>query len=516
MFIINPLTGRGMDNLFSTHPNTENRIAELRGDGARDGADRAAARWRRWPRSSDRRRSVGAAGAALPRDGSAARGARAGGEASRSPPSNKPTCRGRADTSNAAKPVAAPAPQGLPAREAAVAAVDGGAGERRTPSTTRRDQGNSRAAPLEPRDRAFARLIAATVLRRLGELEAVLNSFLEKPLPQAAQGALWPILLSRRRAAPVSRHAAARRHRPRRRSVPARPACAAASTSSSTPCCGAWPREGAAALAGARTPSRSTFRPGCCSDGRRAYGDDDGAAHRRGVACARRRSTSRVKDGAGGVGRAARRHRAADGHRCGSPPAAASRICRATPTARGGCRTRPPRCRRGCSAPVAGQVGRRSVRGAGRQDGAARGGRRRVTAVDLSSARLKRLERQPRAAAAQGRAASRPTPRPGRRAHVRCGAARCAVHGDRHHSPPSRHPAPEAPRRRRRAGRPAGAPARQRGRGSWRRAARSSTAPARSSPRRAPRRSSAFCSRQPGLCPRADRCRRSRALRPTG
>jgi len=29
MFIINPLTGQGFDNWFSTHPNTENRIAEL-------------------------------------------------------------------------------------------------------------------------------------------------------------------------------------------------------------------------------------------------------------------------------------------------------------------------------------------------------------------------------------------------------------------------------------------------------------------------------------------------------
>jgi heat shock protein HtpX len=29
LFIINPLTGEGMDNLFSTHPNTQNRIAEL-------------------------------------------------------------------------------------------------------------------------------------------------------------------------------------------------------------------------------------------------------------------------------------------------------------------------------------------------------------------------------------------------------------------------------------------------------------------------------------------------------
>jgi len=30
MFIINPLHGRSIDNLFSTHPNTESRIRELR------------------------------------------------------------------------------------------------------------------------------------------------------------------------------------------------------------------------------------------------------------------------------------------------------------------------------------------------------------------------------------------------------------------------------------------------------------------------------------------------------
>src|SRR5690606_32928977 len=29
MFIVNPLSGERMDNLFSTHPNTENRIAAL-------------------------------------------------------------------------------------------------------------------------------------------------------------------------------------------------------------------------------------------------------------------------------------------------------------------------------------------------------------------------------------------------------------------------------------------------------------------------------------------------------
>jgi 16S rRNA (cytosine967-C5)-methyltransferase len=50
-------------------------------------------------------------------------------------------------------------------------------------------------AALQARDRALARLIAATVLRRQGELEHVLNTFLEKPLP-AEKGRLWPILLT--------------------------------------------------------------------------------------------------------------------------------------------------------------------------------------------------------------------------------------------------------------------------------------------------------------------------------
>jgi heat shock protein HtpX len=46
MFIINPLSGQGMDNLFSTHPKTENRIAALedmaREMGQTGGAPRAA------------------------------------------------------------------------------------------------------------------------------------------------------------------------------------------------------------------------------------------------------------------------------------------------------------------------------------------------------------------------------------------------------------------------------------------------------------------------------------------
>jgi heat shock protein HtpX len=43
MFIINPLSGRGMDNLFSTHPATENRIAALQ-EMARESGDTLAPR----------------------------------------------------------------------------------------------------------------------------------------------------------------------------------------------------------------------------------------------------------------------------------------------------------------------------------------------------------------------------------------------------------------------------------------------------------------------------------------
>src|SRR5262249_46190380 len=44
LFIINPLSGEGMDNLFSTHPNTENRIAALEELAAEMGATRAPSR----------------------------------------------------------------------------------------------------------------------------------------------------------------------------------------------------------------------------------------------------------------------------------------------------------------------------------------------------------------------------------------------------------------------------------------------------------------------------------------
>jgi heat shock protein HtpX len=60
MFIINPLTGQGMDNLFATHPSTENRIAALQQLAAEmGGATRAAGRAYPsrgpWSRNSARR-----------------------------------------------------------------------------------------------------------------------------------------------------------------------------------------------------------------------------------------------------------------------------------------------------------------------------------------------------------------------------------------------------------------------------------------------------------------------------
>ncbi len=73
-------------------------------------------------------------------------------------------------------------------RRAAVALVTAVLDRRITLSTAfaAGTSGNGPAAALESlaaRDRAFARLIATTVLRRLGEIDRVLSACLEKPLP---------------------------------------------------------------------------------------------------------------------------------------------------------------------------------------------------------------------------------------------------------------------------------------------------------------------------------------------
>lgn len=76
---------------------------------------------------------------------------------------------------------------GLGARRLAVSLIEAVLDRRTTLDDVLADMAQREiATALEPRDRAFARLIATTVLRRLGSLDHVLGSFLDKPLPKEA------------------------------------------------------------------------------------------------------------------------------------------------------------------------------------------------------------------------------------------------------------------------------------------------------------------------------------------
>jgi len=87
-------------------------------------------------------------------------------------------------------------PAGLVARELVVRLVSGVLIDRRPLEHVLAEAfAAPRFSGLEPRDRALARAVAATTLRRQGELEHVLGAFLERPLPRD-QGRLWPILLA--------------------------------------------------------------------------------------------------------------------------------------------------------------------------------------------------------------------------------------------------------------------------------------------------------------------------------
>ncbi len=95
-----------------------------------------------------------------------------------------------------AKAAPRPLASGLAARQLAVVLISAVMNERRALDDALAGSLSSRTfANFEPRDRAFARLIAATVLRRHGELSAVVNTFLDKPLPEK-RGRLMPILMS--------------------------------------------------------------------------------------------------------------------------------------------------------------------------------------------------------------------------------------------------------------------------------------------------------------------------------
>ena len=100
----------------------------------------------------------------------------------------------KAKSASRAKAVAPAAePAGLAARESAVRLLSAVLHKHRSLDDAIAKEFADTA--LEPRDRALARLIVATVLRRRGELDAVMSGFLEKPLPER-QGNLWPILLA--------------------------------------------------------------------------------------------------------------------------------------------------------------------------------------------------------------------------------------------------------------------------------------------------------------------------------
>jgi 16S rRNA (cytosine967-C5)-methyltransferase len=85
---------------------------------------------------------------------------------------------------------------GLPARRAAVELLDAVLRKKQPlGDILSRSLDGGVMADLPQRDRALARLIVATSLRRKGQLDHVLNAFLERGMPEKS-GTLYPILLS--------------------------------------------------------------------------------------------------------------------------------------------------------------------------------------------------------------------------------------------------------------------------------------------------------------------------------
>jgi len=84
-----------------------------------------------------------------------------------------------------AAPAARRAPTGTASRAAAIALLEAVLGRRRT-----LEEALEGLPALEARDRAFAHRLAATVLRRLGTLDAVLEPLLRRPPPEPVRHAL--------------------------------------------------------------------------------------------------------------------------------------------------------------------------------------------------------------------------------------------------------------------------------------------------------------------------------------
>jgi 16S rRNA (cytosine967-C5)-methyltransferase len=103
----------------------------------------------------------------------------------------QPVSRGPGDKKPARKPGgAATPPSGLDARVMAVDILDGVLGRGKTlEDALGATQSGARQRILPPRDRAFAHLLAATVLRHRGRLTTVVNRFIERALPREARRA---------------------------------------------------------------------------------------------------------------------------------------------------------------------------------------------------------------------------------------------------------------------------------------------------------------------------------------
>ncbi|MEQ8968584.1 MAG: transcription antitermination factor NusB [Azospirillaceae bacterium] len=95
-----------------------------------------------------------------------------------------------ADTTSATPPPATP-PGGLPARRLALELLRAVLHRRRPLDEAIEAAGDTtpEGATLAPRDRAFARALAATTLRRLGEIDALIAAVVERPLPRRAVAA---------------------------------------------------------------------------------------------------------------------------------------------------------------------------------------------------------------------------------------------------------------------------------------------------------------------------------------
>ena len=350
-----------------------------------------------------------------------------------------------------------------------------------------------RFAALEARDRALARAVAATVLRRQGELEHVLGAFLERPLPRD-QGRLWPILLAGAAqlvCLDMPAHAVVdlavettRRDRGAHRFAKLVNAVLRRVA------------ERGPELLG-RPGSRAPQHPGLAV-----------AALERGL-----RSRHRAPHRRGEPARGAPRHQRQEPTPPAGPSgsaAACSRPARSASASHGRIEDLPGYAEgawwvqdagAALVARVAGDVAGRTVAdlcaAPGGKTAALAAAGAQVTAVDVSRRAPRSPARQPEAPRARRRG------RRGRRgdlvagADLRRGRARRALHGHRHDPPPSRHPAPEAPGGRGPHGRSC--------RGACSRtpppwcapAGCSSTAPARSSPRRPSEQIAAFLAAHP-------------------